>query len=128
MKKILILDDDVQLTMQWARALKGGGYEVLVAHTADDALTLFRGEQIDLCIVDFIIRENGVATANGGLMFLGNLDVRDRKRTRILGISGLKSGLPNFDPQKYLMTFGAEFFLRKPFSDDELLLEVNELL
>lgn len=128
MKKILILDDDVALTMQWQSALQRGGHEVFVAHNADDALNLFRSEQIDLCVIDFIIRENGVATANGGLMFLGNLDVRDRKKTRILGVSGLKSGLPKFDPQKYLMTFGAENFLRKPFSDDELLLEVNEML
>jgi len=125
---VLILEDDIQITLQWRDVLTKAGYEVFVTHGAKEALEVFSNNKIDLCIIDFMVREEGVPTANGGLSFLGLLDTKARKSTRILGVSGMTRGWPEVEAKTYLMTFGAEKFLAKPFTDNELLAEVSNML
>lgn len=132
MSQILILEDDVELALQWQSALRLEGYGVLVAHGAKDALNLFDRNAIDLCIVDLLVRKDGTLTTDGGTIFLGRLklrllDSKDRK-VKIIGVSGVTATPTGIHPEPYFMTFGADRFLGKPFRDSDLLDEVRELI
>ena len=127
-KTILILEDDVRLAMQWNRALTENGFIVYVTHGAIEAIKLFDTNEIDLCIVDFMVHEQGKPSPNGGLSFLGRLGAAGRKKTKILGVSGMTHDYSAVNAEEFLLTFGAEDFLGKPFSADELLQQVRSML
>lgn len=128
MNSILILEDDVLLAMQWSRALSSAGYSVYVTHGAVEADKVFYENKIDLCIVDFMVHVNGQPSPDGGVSFLGKLGANERKRTKILGVSGLNREFSAVNAEDYLLTFGAQRFLGKPFSDNELIDEVTQML
>ncbi len=125
---ILILEDNVQLALQWSSTLKKLGYTTLVTHGAEQALQVLDSHRIDLCIVDFMVHENGKPSPNGGLTFLGKMSSAQRKQLKLLGVSGLTQGYPAIDAKEYLLAFGAEYFLAKPFTDAELVAEINRVL
>lgn len=127
-KTILILEDDVRLAMQWDRVLTGNDFIVYVTHGAIEAVEIFDTHEIDLCIVDFMVHEEGRPSPNGGLSFLGMLGASGRKKTKILGVSGMTHKYSAVNAKQFLLTFGAEDFLGKPFSDDELLQQVDRML
>ena len=51
--RILIIDDNVNLARGFAIALNRAGYDVVVAHTADDGLDLAAEHQPDAILLDF---------------------------------------------------------------------------
>jgi DNA-binding response OmpR family regulator len=51
--RILIIDDNVNLARGFAIALNRAGYDAVVAHTADDGLSLAAEHQPDAILVDF---------------------------------------------------------------------------
>ena len=51
--RILIIDDNVNLARGFAMALCGAGYDVAVAHTADDGLRLATELEPDAILLDF---------------------------------------------------------------------------
>lgn len=125
---ILILEDDLQLAVQWRNALISKGYTLILSERARDALALFSNNPVDLCIIDFLVRVDGKPSPDGGLTFLGMLDASDRKKTKILGVSGMTGGYPAVNAENHFLNLGAHSFLGKPFTDDELVLRVEELL
>jgi DNA-binding response OmpR family regulator len=54
-KKILLVDDDIDLVEQNKMILKEKGYEVLTSHTAKDALKLLESNKPDLIILDVMM-------------------------------------------------------------------------
>ena len=82
----------------------------------------------DLCVVGFMVYDEGKPVPDGGVSFLGKIGALDRKKTRMLGVSGMSGANSVVDAKRYLMTFGAEEFLRKPFSDDELIQMIGRML
>jgi len=127
-KNILILEDDVALAIQWSHALISAGYHIFVTHGAAEAAKVYFDNTIDLCIVDFLIYTDEKPAANGGITFMGMLTAPEKKNTKILGVSGYKPKFSNVNPEQYFLTFGANRYLPKPFSDDELLTEVTQIL
>jgi DNA-binding response OmpR family regulator len=51
--RVLIIDDNVNLARGFALALERAGYEVAVAHTADDGLRLAAEQPPDAILLDF---------------------------------------------------------------------------
>lgn len=51
--RILIIDDNVNLARGFAIALNRAGYDAVVAHTADDGLSLAAEHQPDAILLDF---------------------------------------------------------------------------
>ncbi len=125
---ILILEDDVALAVQWRAALKSAGFTVFISHGAKEALNIFSTQKIDLCIVDFMVRVNGKPSSDGGLMFLGNLDTKYRKKTKILGVSGMTQGRRALNAEYHFLNLGTDGFLGKPFANYELIQEVKSML
>lgn len=108
--RILIVDDDAEITSVLARGLALDGYDPVIAHRVDAALQQFRTGGLDAAIVDVMIgsdsgldlvrqiRSEGVTTPI--LMLSALTEVTDRA-------AGLEAG--------------ANDYVVKPFSFDELL-------
>jgi len=120
-ERILIVDDDPEVTRGVRRVLERLGYHVRVAANPGQALLVATGDQasIDLAVVDVVLPElNGLALARR-LVSL-------RPGVRILLVSG-------FTGAEVLSTEEEPFrrraaFLRKPFTLEELAGRVRELL
>ena len=53
--KILVVDDEIDVAEGWAKSLRIGGHNVLVANDSSKALDLSRASPFDLVILDYIM-------------------------------------------------------------------------
>ncbi|MGD9807869.1 MAG: response regulator transcription factor [Deferribacterales bacterium] len=115
--KILIVDDEVQLSTELKNVLESGKYDVDVANAGNEALDKIFGNSYNLIILDVMLPEvdgfeilEEIRSANlttPVLMLTAKSDVSDR-------INGLDKG--------------ADDYLVKPFAVPELLARVRALL
>ncbi len=117
MTTVLIVDDEPGVRGLLEDALSGAGYQVQCATNGADGLDQLRRGSADLCIVDI-----NMPTMNG-FEFLAKLRVHDTK-TPVLMLTARDS---NVDVERGLRD-GADDYVRKPFSLDELLLRVAAIL
>jgi CheY-like chemotaxis protein len=111
---ILLVEDEPAVRQLFAQALKRSGYAVYEARNGQEAMKLFdeHGDSIDLLLTDLRMPYMGGAELAHHL--------RGRRRTlKLLCISGYPGHL---DPDL------AGDFLAKPFSRDDLLRKVREVL
>jgi len=81
MKKIVVIDDDMQCNQLVCRFLKNSGYEVSSAVNGAEGLKMFRKEIPDLVITDLYMPEKD------GLETIMELR-RTNQKVRILAMSG----------------------------------------
>lgn len=111
---ILLVEDEPAVRQLFAQALMRAGYRVHEARNGQEALRVFdeHGDAIDLLLTDLRMPYMGGAELAQHL--------RNRRKTlRLLCVSGYPGGT---DAQL------AGDFLAKPFSRDELLAKVREVL
>jgi CheY-like chemotaxis protein len=119
-KRILVIDDEEPVRMIVREMLIIEGYEVVVAGNGKVGLQLFRSDPTDLIITDIFMPEME------GLETIRELH-REYPGVKIIAMSGGgESGMLSF--LSYAKRFGALRALRKPFSREELLTNVQELL
>jgi DNA-binding response OmpR family regulator len=119
-KRILVIDDDEQLRAMLTQALERAGYEVVGAGNGAQGLSLFRTQPADLVITDLIMPvKEGVETL---IEFR-----REFPATPVIAISGGGRGGPT-DYLSIARRLGACRTLAKPFSRDEMLLAVRDVL
>jgi len=114
---ILIIDDEPGVRDLLEDALGNAGYQVECATNGADGLDQLRRRSADLCIVDI-----NMPTMNG-FEFLEKLRAHDTK-TPVLMLTARDSG----DDVERGLRWGADDYVRKPFSLDELLLRVAAIL
>jgi two-component system OmpR family response regulator len=114
---ILIIDDEPGVRDLLQDALNNAGYQVQSATNGADGLDQLRRRSADLCIVDI-----NMPTMNG-FEFLEKLRAHDAK-TPVLMLTARDSG----DDVERGLRVGADDYVRKPFSLDELLLRVAAIL
>lgn len=118
--RILVIDDDSAIRKTVRRILERAGYEVLDAEDGRTGLALARSEQPDLIITDLIMPEvEGIETIQALQEELPD--------TKIIAMSG--GGV--MGDSTYLIDaeiLGAKRALAKPFTPDELMAAVEELL
>jgi DNA-binding response OmpR family regulator len=117
LKRVLVVDDDVQFLEATRTVLERHGYEVLVAHDGHEGLVQAERESPDLIVLDVMMpRRSG----------FGVLDHLGHRSTgpRILMVTA------NEDErhEEIAHAKGAHRFLRKPFDMHELLQTVESLL
>ncbi|MDE3044339.1 MAG: response regulator transcription factor [Acidobacteriota bacterium] len=117
MSKILIIDDEPGVRDLLDDALSAAGYETQWAANGAEGLDHVRRSSPDLCIVDINM------PVMNGYEFLEKLRAHD-ERTPVLMLSA-RDG--NEDVERGLR-FGADDYVRKPFSLEELLLRVAAIL
>lgn len=117
--RILVVDDEPDITALVAYHLAKAGYRVSTAANGPDALRAAREERPDIVILDLMLP--GVS----GYDVLAEL--RRREETQDVGVILLTARREETDRIKGL-SLGADDYLTKPFSPQELALRVGAVL
>ena len=115
-KKVLVVEDNATLATMVKFVLELEGYEVLVAHDAENAVELFSVEKPHLVISDIMLP--GV----DGFMLISILKkLSDVPIIIITALVGLEHKRRGFE-------VGAADYLTKPFEPNELVMRVKSIL
>lgn len=117
--RILVVDDEPDITALVAYHLAKTGYRVSTATNGADALKSAREERPDIVVLDLML------PGLSGYEVLAEL--RKREETRDVGVILLTARREEADKIKGL-SLGADDYLTKPFSPHELALRVAALL
>ena len=116
MSKILLVDDDVELTNLLAELLSLEGFDIHVVHNGQEALTALELQTYDIILLDIMMPVlNGIETLKQLRQKLTTpvlmLSARDDDIDRVLGLE-----------------LGADDYLPKPFNDRELVARIKAIL
>jgi len=121
MKRILVIDDDVQMRLMLRRILERAGYEVVDASDGNEGIRLYHQAPTDLIMCDIIMPEKeGVETI---IEFR-----RDFPDAKIIAISGGGRGIKPANCLDAIDRLGADCAFSKPFDRKEILDAVQGLL
>lgn len=118
-KKILIVEDERELSIGLATLLKQEGYLVVVAEDAFYGTSLAHEGNVDLIILDLGL------PGGGGFSVLGNL--KNSVKTNCVPVLILTAKQEKELEEKALK-MGAAAFMHKPFNPKELLRRIKEIL
>ena len=135
-QRILIVDDEEDICMILSYSLQKAGYEVLVAHSAEEALANYelriKNYEVDLILLDIMMGEmSGLEMAEKLRSDIG------RSQSELLDASLLAIGMPPIifltalsDESTVLQGFnlGADDYITKPFRIAEVLARVSAVL
>lgn len=117
--RVLVVDDEPDITALVAYHLAKSGYRVSTATNGTDALRAAREERPDVVILDLML------PGTSGYDVLSEL--RQREETQDVGVILLTARREETDRIRGL-SLGADDYLVKPFSPQELTLRVNAIL
>lgn len=115
MNKILLADDDKELTALLKELLKMEGFNVIVAHDGEQALNVL-DSTVDLLFLDVMMpKKNGIDTLK---------EVRQQHQTPVIMLTARGSELDRVMG----LELGADDYLLKPFNDRELVARIRAIL
>jgi len=114
--RILVVDDDIEIARAIDKLLTLEGYEVIKAYNGYEALDILTKEQVHLIILDVMMPKlDGLSTT---------LKIREKKNIPIIILSAKSE-----DSDKVLgLSMGADDYVTKPFSSQELVARVKSQL
>src|SRR5438034_10121222 len=118
-RKILIADDEPNIVTALEFLLQRNGYEVLVARNGDAALKIIEAQRPDLVLLDVMM------PVKSGFEVCQRL--RERAEWRDIKIIMLTAKGRDVEMSKGL-SIGADLYITKPFSTQELVTKINALL
>ena len=118
-KKILVVDDEIQLIELVQTRLEANGYEVITANDGEEGLEKAKSEEPDLILLDVMMPKMD------GYKVCGLLKNDEQYRT-IPVI--LFTGKAQEDFEDVGKKAGADAFITKPFEPPVLLAKIEELL
>ncbi|MBN1309087.1 MAG: sigma-54-dependent Fis family transcriptional regulator, partial [Chitinispirillaceae bacterium] len=118
MKKLLIVDDDINQRKLIVKILSEEGYAVEDAQSVDAALDLLSNGGIELVITDLKM------PGKSGIELLGTIDFNEVRHPEII----VMTAFGTVDTAVKAMKMGAYDYLTKPVEHDELLLVVKRAL
>ena len=118
-KKILIVDDEPNIVTALEYLLQKSGYEVLLARDGDAALKQVEKHLPDLVLLDVMMSlKSGYEVCQR---------MRDRADWQHIKIVMLSAKGREAEVSKGL-SLGADLYVTKPFSNQDLIARINELL
>ncbi|MBI6548013.1 envelope stress response regulator transcription factor CpxR [Xenorhabdus lircayensis] len=115
MHKILLVDDDRELTSLLKELLEMEGFNVVIAHDGEQALQ-YIDPSIDLLLLDIMMpRKNGIETLK---------ELRQYHQTPVIMLTARGSDLDRV----LGLELGADDYLPKPFNDRELVARIRAIL
>jgi CheY-like chemotaxis protein len=118
-KKILVVDDDKEITLLLASRLKANKYEIVVAYDAVQAVAKAFKEKPDLILLDIKM------PAGGGISVMDNL--RNSAVTAVIPIIVI-TAYPSPEIQQKVKEMGAVDFISKPFKAEDVLPRIRKAL
>ncbi|MBN1124924.1 MAG: response regulator [Sedimentisphaerales bacterium] len=122
-KKVLIIDDDIDLVESMANLLEAKGYEVYTASNGEEGVETAKAETPDLILLDVMM-----TTKDEGFNVARQLNEAEQlKGTPVVMVSGVRKemNLPfGFEPDETWLPVKA--FLEKPVKPEVLLKTVAE--
>ena len=119
-RRVLVVDDDPAILEMLVELLeRTGDFEVQTAATGFDAGKEASRFRPDVIVLDFMLPD-----INGNAVIKSIRGDEALRETRII----IVSGVVNRDDVKSLLETGADDFLQKPFSVDELVAKINDLV
>mgnify|MGYP001765505500 FL=1 len=131
-KKILIVDDDRDLTASLARVLEAHGYDVAAAPSGADGLKALLAERPDLVVLD-VMMETDTAGFEAAAAIRSRREsskyraVRDVPIVILTAIDQVTNSRFSMDPSDSFLA-GRNEFLTKPVDLDELLAKIRRAL
>ena len=116
-KKVLIVDDDVEIIESVSYALEGAGYEVVVGRDGNQGLALAEREDPDLMILDMMMPKRS------GFLVLEKLRRIRETPLPVIMITGNEGSRH----KAYAELLGVSDYIRKPFPMDRLITAVDNL-
>jgi two-component system, OmpR family, alkaline phosphatase synthesis response regulator PhoP len=118
-KKILIVEDEVELVEMVKMRLEANGYEVVTAYNGEDGLLMARREKPDMILLDLMLPKMD------GYQVCGIL----KKDKEYAGIPiCMFTARAQESEQKLGMELGADAYITKPFEPPVLLAKIKELI
>lgn len=117
-KRILVVDDDPEISETLQMALEAEGYEVLIARDGNQGLAMAETEKPDLAILDLMMPRRS------GFLVLEKLRENETAPPNVIVITANEGERH----QDYAELLGADEYFRKPFPMERLLQSVKALL
>ena len=117
-KRILLVDDDVEITESVCFALEAKGYTVLIARDGNQGLALAERENPDLIILDMMMPKRS------GFLVLEKLRRTNPNPFRVIMITANEGSRH----KAYAEMLGVDDYIRKPFAMTRLMESVERLL
>lgn len=139
MKNFMIIEDNFELSAQWSRALRERGANVFAAVNIDEALLMLEARAFDLFVVDIFLSEEPDPNEIGGITFIHRIRSGAYPTTRsapIIAVSGSRLATlkrpsagdgERIEFSERVLRAGADRFLIKPITTDDLLAAIDEL-
>lgn len=117
-KRILVADDEALITKTIKFRLQREGYEILTASDGKEAMELLDKEHVDLVVTDLLM------PVHSGLEIIQKVkrDMQSSIPVIVLSAAGLEKNVVE------AFQIGADDFVTKPFSPEELSLRIKKLL
>jgi DNA-binding response OmpR family regulator len=115
--RILVVDDDPDISMMLKLMLEFKGYAVSIADKVEDTHTILQNNKIDLVIMDMLL--SGV---NGTDICAGIKLNSNTQKVPVMMISAH----PN--AKELCLEAGANDFISKPFDMNDILLKIRQLI
>lgn len=131
-KHILILEDDIDLALQWTKEFSLRELEATHSTTVQEALALCKEQVYDAIVCDMFLEGINNIKHQGGLTLLhklkeaalnGALDPKYGRDVPIIGVSGCSNNIAD-TIRALASNFGCKTFLLKPILPAELVEEV----
>jgi len=118
-EKILIVEDDADLSMLLGMRLKKAGYSVISAGDGQEGLSQYKEEKPDLIVLDIMLPKlNGYEVCR---------EIRRKHNDENIPIIMLTAKVDDFDRIKGRV-IGANKYMTKPFRGEDLLAEIVKQL
>ena len=118
-KKILVVDDEIQIVHLLSLRLQANNYDVIVAYDGYQCIQMAKAENPDLILLDIKM------PTGGGIEAFENL--RDNKIAQKIPVIFI-TAFPSIEVKKQVIDMGADGYIAKPFRSKELLKKIEELI
>ncbi|MFN5756152.1 MAG: response regulator transcription factor [Planctomycetia bacterium] len=117
-KRVLLVDDDIEIMESMRTVLESKGYEILVARDGNQGLVMAETENPDLVVLDMMMPKRS------GFLVLERLRRSRPVPMRVIMITANEGSRH----KAYAEMLGVDDYIRKPFAMDRLLDSVQRLL
>ena len=117
-KRVLLVDDDIEIIESMRTVLESRGYDVLTARDGNQGLVMVETENPDLVVLDMMMPKRS------GFLVLEKLRRSRPVQMRVIMITANEGSRH----KAYAEMLGVDDYIRKPFAMDRLLDSVDRLL